>query len=137
MSTVAEIKGILETTSELIDSSAAQFTELEEMGYRNLALGEAHHHTPETHSRLRRSFHSFNMREINELVNSIEAVAGQTNYAFELVIALGGARRTQAIVGLFSVVFMLVFAGVIIYYKHAFCENFDRSSAMAPTAHPE
>ncbi len=133
MTTVKEIKTILQTTSDLIDSSAAQFRELEEMGYRNLALAEAHHHTAETHSRLRRTFHSFNMRDINDLASSIKAVADQTSYAFKLVVALHKARHTQALVGLASVVFLLVFAGVVIFYKHTFCEDFDRTSAVPDT----
>ncbi len=134
MATMAEIKGILQKTTELIDSSAKQFFELEEMGYRNLALGEAHHHTTETPSRLRRVFHGFNLREINELVRSIESVASQTDYAFELVYSLRQARRSQTLVGLSAVVFLLVFAGALVYYKRAFCEHYDRSTAIRDAA---
>ncbi len=130
MATVAEIKGILQETADLIDSSAVEFFELEEMGYRNLGLAEAHHHTPETHSRLRRVFHSFNMRDINDLARSIESVAQQTDAALELVRVLRQARRSQTLVGLDAAMFLLVFAGVLVYYKHAFCQNYDRSSAV-------
>jgi len=62
-------QGILQATSELTESSAAQFLELDEMGYRSQALGQMHQLAPETHSRLRRVFHGLNMRAINEPVN--------------------------------------------------------------------
>ena len=130
MKVVADIKGILSRTAELIDSSAGEFLEMEKKGYRNLALGEMHHHTAETHSRLRRVFHSFNMREINELARSIESVARQTDYAYQLVESLYKARRRQTLVGLGAVVFLLVFAGALVYYKHAFCEHYDRSTEI-------
>ena len=77
-------------------------------------------------------FHSFNLREINELARSIESVAQQTDYAHDLVAALHRAKRTQALVGLCAVVFLLSFAGLLVYYKHAFCEHYDRSSAVPP-----
>ena len=64
---------------------------------KGLALAAMHHHTPDTHSRLRRIFHSFNMRDINDLAHSIEAVAKQTDYAHELVQSLHRARKTQII----------------------------------------
>ena len=134
MKVVADIKKVLQTTAERIDSSAERFAELEQMGYRNLALREMHHHTEETHSRLRRVFHSFNMREINELARSIGSVAKQTDYAYELVYALHRARRSQTFVGLAAVVFLLLFAGALVYYKHAFCENYDRSAAVPDSA---
>jgi hypothetical protein len=129
MKVVADIKNVLRTTAERIDSSARKFLDLEHAGYRNLALGQMHHNTADTHSRLRRVFHSFNMRDINELARSIEAVADQTDYAGELVASLQRARRNQTLVGLGAVVFLLVFAGALVYYKHTFCEDYDRSSA--------
>ncbi len=133
MSVLVDIKKVLDQTAERIDSSAASFLELEKMGYRNLALGEMHHHTAETHSRLRRVFHSFNMRDINELARSIESVAKQTEYAHELVAALHKARRNQTLVSIGAVVFLLAFAGMLGYYKHAFCEQYDRSEAILPS----
>jgi hypothetical protein len=134
MKVVADIKQILVRTATLIDSSAEEFLELEEMGYRNLALGEMHHHTAETHSRLRRVFHSFNMREINELARSIESVVNQTDYAHGLVQSLHYARRSQTLAGLGAVVFLLAFAGILVYYKHAYCEHYDRSTAVPDSA---
>jgi Zn-finger protein len=130
MKAVAEIKQILDNAADLIDSSAEKFIKLEELGYRNLALGELHHHTAETHSRLRRVFHSFNMRDINDLAHSIEVAAKQTDYAYELVQSLRQARRTQTLAGLGAVLFLLLFAGVLLFYKHAFCEHYDRSAAV-------
>ncbi len=132
MKVVADIKELLGKTAERIDSSAQTFAGLEGLGYRNLALGEMHHHTAETHSRLRRVFHSFNLREINELARSIESVAQQTDYAHDLVAALHRAKRTQALVGLCAVVFLLGFAALLVYYKHTFCEHYDRSTAVPP-----
>jgi hypothetical protein len=132
MKTVADIKELLAKTADRIDASAASFLELEKLGYRNLALGEMHHHTGETHSRLRRVFHSFNMREINELAHSIEAVAQQTDAARDLVVGLHQAQRTQTLVGLGAVVFLLLFAALLLFYKHAYCEHYDRSFSVIP-----
>jgi hypothetical protein len=112
------------------DASAEQYLALEAAGYRNLSLGQMHHNTADTLSRLRRVFHSFNMRDINELARSIEAVAGQTDYASKLVESLQRARRNQTIVGIAAVLFLLVFAASLVYYKHAYCEDYDRSSAV-------
>ncbi|UCG32024.1 MAG: hypothetical protein JSU68_10205 [Phycisphaerales bacterium] len=133
MKVVAEIKVVLQETAELIDSSAEKFNELEEMGYRNLALAEMHHHTPETHSRLRRVFHSFNMRDIKELSRSVEAVAGQTDYAYELVLALRRARRSQTLTALAVTAFLLLFARVLVYYKKAYCDRHDSEGVMPNT----
>ena len=130
MKAVGQIKEALAKTTDRIDASAEIFSKLEELGYRNLALGEAHHHTADTHSHLRRVFHSFNMREINELARSIEGVAQQTDAAYDLVQAERQARRNQTGVGLTAVVFLLAFAGLLLYYKHAFCEHYDRSTAV-------
>ncbi len=121
MQTVAEVKKTLAKASDLIDSSAAKFARLEEMGYRNLSLGEMHRHSNETHSRLRRSFHSFNMRDINEMVRSIESVAKGTDSAYEVVQSLQQARKRQTIVAVASVVFLLAFATLLLIYKKAFC----------------
>ncbi len=126
MKVVGDIKEVLRTTAERIDSSAEEFLALEAAGYRNLSLGQLHHHTADTHSRLRRVFHSFNMRDINELAHSIEAVADQTDYACELVASLQRARRNQTLVGLGAVVFLLVFAGSLVYYKHAYCDDYGK-----------
>ncbi len=140
MKTVAKIKDILKNTAQLIDSSAEEFHSLEEMGYRNLALAEAHHHTEETHSRLRRVFHSFNMREINGLTRAIESVAERTDHALALVDSLHAARANQTLVGLGAAALLLLLAAVLVYYKHAFCEDYDRNSAIpeeGPTAAAE
>lgn len=123
MKTVADIKDILRNTAALIDTSAEKFRDLEAMGYRNLALAEMHHHTAETHSRLRRVFHSFNMREIRELARSIESVAQRTDYAHDLVRSGQTAKKNQTRVGLAAVVFLLAFAALLNYYKRTFCDR--------------
>jgi len=123
MTVVRDIKEILKKTTERIDSSAARFAELEDLGYKNLALGEMHHHTADTHSRLRRVFHSFNMRDINDLARSIESVAKQTDYAYDLVHALRRARRTQAVMGVAAVGFLLAFAGLLVFFKKGFLDK--------------
>jgi hypothetical protein len=133
MQTVATIKTMLVEAAQSIDASAREYARLEELGYRNLSLGEAHHHTADTHSRLRRVFHSFNMREISELTRSIDAVGKRTAYAVQLVEALDRSRRQQTVVGIAAVVFLMVFAGVLVFYKRVFCEDYDRSRAR-PTA---
>jgi len=130
MKVVADIKAILEKTGKRIDSSAKEFAELEKMGYRNLALAEMHHHAADTQSRLRRVFHSFNMRDINNLARSVEAVAKQTDYAHQLVRSLHQARKTQTLIGMGAVLFLLSFAALLVYYKWTFCENRHRSDVM-------
>jgi hypothetical protein len=133
MQTVSSIKETLTEAAARIDSSAEQYRVLEEqMGYKNLSLEAMHHHKEETHSRLRQVFHSFNLREIGELTSSIEAVANQTDYAVDLVASLRSAQQRQTIVGLTSVVFLFAFAGLLVYYKHAFCEGYDKSDATPP-----
>jgi hypothetical protein len=136
MKVVAEIKVVLQETSEMIDSSAEKFNELEDMGYHNLALAEMHHHAPETHSRLRRVFHSFNMRDIRDLSRSIEAVSKQTDYAYDLVLSLRRARRTQTLAALAVTAFLLLFAGVLVYYKKTYCDR-DHSEAVMPKPTPD
>lgn len=101
------------------------------MGYRNLALGELHRHFNDTHSRLRRVFHSFNMRDINELARSIEAVAKETDGAYDIVASLQKARRSQTVVALAAVAFLLTFVGPLLLYKRAFCEHSGRSPHRA------
>lgn len=133
MKVVTEIKDVLQETSKLIDSSAEKFNELEDMGYRNLALAEMLHHTPETHSRLRRVFHSFNMRDIRELSRSIKAVARKTDYAYDLVLALHRARRTQTLTALGVTAFLLLFAWVLVYYKKTYCDR-EHTEAVMPKA---
>jgi len=128
MQVVADLKEILKTTAARIDSSAEEFIKLEEMGYRNLALAEMHHHTADTHSRLRRVFHSFNMRDVSELARSIESVGQQTDYTHELVQSLHRARKTQTVVGLGAVVFLLAFAGLLVFYKKVYLDHHDHAA---------
>ena len=47
-----------------------------------------------------------------------------------VLLAFAGA----SLVGLAAVVFLLLFAGALVYYKHAFCENYDRSAAVPDSA---
>ena len=131
MKVAGEIKEVLAKATDRIDASAEEFLELESLGYRNLSLGDLHHHTADTHSRLRRVFHSFNLREINELARSIESTAKQTDAAYDLVQSLHQARQRQAVMGLAAVVCLLAFAAFLVFYKHAYCENYDRSTAVA------
>ena len=123
MKVVADIKRVLEETAQRVESSALKFEDLEKMGYRNLGLAETHHHKDDTHSRLRRVFHSFNMRDINELARSINSVAKQTDYAHDLVHALHEARTVQTFTGLGVAGFLLVFAALLVYYKRTFCDH--------------
>ena len=132
MKVVADVREVLEKTAAIIESSAEEFEKLEAMGYRNLALAEMHAHKKDTQSKLRRVFHSFNMRDINDLAHSIESVSEQTDYAYSIIKSLQKARKMQTIVGIATVVFLLAFAGLLMFYKRAFCEHYDRSSARPP-----
>ena len=71
METISNIYHIMVNAQRQLGSSSKLYDWLERHGYKNLAMQKMYHHSRETLSQLRQTFHSFNMREINEFASSI------------------------------------------------------------------
>jgi hypothetical protein len=123
MEAVGTIKQTLMEAAQMIDDSGKLYEELEDWGYHSLQLEKMHGHRQEVHSRLRRVFHSFNMREINDFVGEIRVVAERTKQTHKLVARLQVQRRRQTVIGISAVTFLLLFAGVLNSYRRRFCAH--------------
>ncbi len=121
MQAVGQIKETLARTATTIDKVSTQYEQLVHRGYRSIQLAELAEHGREVHSRLRRVFHSFNMREINDFVGEITALAERTQRTQDLLDQVVRQRRMQTIVGLGVCAFLLCFAALLLYYKRRFC----------------
>ena len=117
METVSKIFQIMVNTQSQLENSSKLYGWLEEHGYKNLAMEKMYHHSRETLSQLRQTFHSFNMREINEFASSIGANADLTQETYNLVESLGTVKARQAKLGISSVLFLLCFAGLLLIYR--------------------
>jgi hypothetical protein len=120
METVAQVHQTLVTAESQLQSAAEMYDRLETFGYRNLALKKMFGHTRETLSQLRRSFHSFNMREINEAASTIKTNAQLTQDTYDMIQALEVAKGRQAFAGIGAVAFLLSFAGLLLIYRKRF-----------------
>lgn len=120
MEAVTRIGTLLTKTEAQIQTSGKQYAQLEEWGYRNLELEKLHHHASEVRSRLRQTFHSFNMRDINNFAGEIQASVDRTTATYEMVERLRQTQRRQTLVGISAVALLLTFAGLLLFYKHAF-----------------
>jgi hypothetical protein len=123
MEAVGRIKATLIETEAQIKTSGELYARLESSGYHNLELEKLHHHAKEVRSQLRQIFHSFNMREINNFAGEIQSTVDRTSATFELVERLRQTQRRQAAVGSMSVLLLLSFAGLLLYYKKSFLER--------------
>lgn len=121
MEAVATIRGTLQEAATAIEESGSLYADLEKWGYHNLELESLHHHRQEVHSGLRRVFHSFNMREINDFVGEIKVIAERTAQTHRLIDQLRRARHAQTLVGLLAAAFLVGFALLLVFYKHRFC----------------
>jgi len=121
MEAVATIRNTLQEAADKIETSGRLYAELESWGYHNLELETLHHHREEVHSGLRRVFHSFNMREINDFVGEISGISERTTQTHKLIGQLRAARRTQTLIGVLAAVFLVSFALVLVYYKNHCC----------------
>jgi hypothetical protein len=121
MQAVAQIKATLGRTAALIDRVSAQYEALIQRGYRSIELAGLAEHGREVHSRLRRVFHSFNMREINDFSGEIQALAERTQRTHDLLDRVVRQRRLQTAAGLGVCGFLLCFAGLLLYYKRTYC----------------
>ena len=135
MEAVGRIKQTLTETEQRIQASGEQYKQLEAWGYRNLELEKLHHHAAETRSQLRQIFHSFNMRDISNFAAEIQGVADRTEASFQLVDRLRKTQRQQTLVGTAAVVLLLSFAGLLIYYKHAFLEPHKQRARSSAEPH--
>jgi cytochrome c553 len=120
METVAQIYKSLVNAENQLKVASEQYGRLETFGYKNLALQKMYGHTRETLSQLRRSFHSFNMREINEAASTIKTSAQLTQDTYDMIQALEGVKGRQAFIGIAAVVFLLSFAGLLLVYRQRY-----------------
>jgi len=123
MEAVARIKEILVTTEEQVAASTDLSTDLTAWGYRNLSLEQARQNAAEVNSRLRQVFHSFNMREINNFATEIRDGVDRIEATHDLVERLKQQQRQQTLVGSAAVTLLLIFSGLLVYYKHAFLDR--------------
>lgn len=117
METVSKIFNILVNAQTQLENSSKLYGWLEEHGYKNLAMEKMYHHSRETLSQLRQTFHSFNMREINESASTIGTNADLTQETYDMVKTLGTVKARQAKLGISSVLFLLSFAGLLLIYR--------------------
>lgn len=117
METVADVKTILINAQDQLSTSSEQYAWLEKHGYKNLALEQMYHHSKETLSQLRQTFHSFNMREINNFASAIKGNAEQTKQTYDMIKGLERAKARQARIGTGVGIFLLAFAGLLLCYR--------------------
>ncbi len=117
METVAQVYKTLVNAESQLKSASEQYGRLETFGYRNLALKKMYGHSRETLSQLRQSFHSFNMREINEAASTIKTNAQLTQDTYNMIQSLEVAKGRQAFIGIGAVTFLLSFAALLLSYR--------------------
>lgn len=117
METVSNVYHIMVNAQLQLESSSKLYSWLETHGYKNLAMDKMFHNSRKTLSQLRQTFHSFNMREINEFASSIGANAELTQETYNLIESLEIAKARQAKLGISSVLFLLCFAGLLLIYR--------------------
>ena len=120
METVSQIHAILTNAENQLKTASEQYGKLETYGYRNLAMKKMFGHSRETLSQLRQSFHSFNMREINEAASTIKTSADLTQETYNMIQALEVAKGRQAFIGVLAVLFLLSFAGLLLSYRKSY-----------------
>jgi hypothetical protein len=117
MEAVSNIYHIMVNAQLQLENSSKLYDWLEAHGYKNLAMEKMYHHSRETLSQLRQTFHSFNMREINEFASSIGTNAELTQETYNMIESLGMAKTRQAKFTILSVLFLLSFAGLLLIYR--------------------
>lgn len=121
MEAVGQIRETLARTATFIDEASRNYEDLLHRGYRSLELAGLQEHGNEVHSRLRRIFHSFDMREINNFAGEIQSLAERTSRTHALLDQVQRMRRQQTLVGLAVCGFLLCFVALLLYYKRNFC----------------
>lgn len=123
METVSNIKTILINAEEHLENATQQYTWLKKHQYKNLAMENMFSHSKETLSQLRQTFHSFNMREINNFSSAINDNAELTDQAYNMIFSLTQTKNQQAMIGAFSVLFLLSFAALLLLYRKLFLHS--------------
>ncbi len=126
METVGRIKSALIDAQDHLGDATGKYAWLKEHGYTNLAMEEMIQDSQVTLSHLRQTFHSFNMREISNYTATIKENVELTNQAYEMINSLEQARSQQALVGTGAVIFLLTFAGLLLYYYKTYLCHSDR-----------
>lgn len=114
METVSNIYPIMVNAQLQLKNSAKLYDWLETHGYKDVAMEKMYHHSRETLSQLRQTFHSFNMREINEFAGSIGANADLTQETYTMVESPEIAKARQAKLGISSVLFLWIFGALLV-----------------------
>jgi hypothetical protein len=117
MEAVSNIYHIMVNAQLQLKNSSKLYDWLEAHGYKNLAMEKMYHNSRETLSQLRQTFHSFNMREINEFASSIGTNAQLTQETYNMIESLSKAKAVQAKLAISSVLFLLSFAGILLIYR--------------------
>jgi len=117
MEAVSNIHHIMVNAQSQLENSSKLYDWLEAHGYKNLAMEKMYHNSRETLSQLRQTFHSFNMREINEFASSIGTNAELTQETYNMIESLSLAKSQQAKLTILSVLFLLSFAGLLLIYR--------------------
>lgn len=123
METVSTIKTILVNAEEHLKTATQQYVWLKEHQYKNLAMEKMFSHSKETLSQLRQTFHSFNMREINNFSSAINDNAELAEQAHSMIFSLTKTKNQQATIGAFAVIFLLSFAGLLLLYRKLFLHS--------------
>lgn len=123
MEAVKRIKEILIKTEDQVKLSTALSADLTKWEYRNLSLEDAQKNAAEVNSQLRQVFHSFNMREINNFATAISDGVDRIQETHDLVERLREQQREQTMVGLAAVLLLLIFSGLMVYYKSSFLDR--------------
>ena len=123
MKSVARIKKLLLDTEEQIKTSGLLYKQMEHWGYRNLEMEKMHHNAANVRSRMRQTFHSFNMREINDYAGEIQGTVDRTSATYEMVTRLRQKQHQQMILGFGAISLLLSFAALLVYYKKAFLDH--------------
>ncbi len=128
MKVVHTLKKLLEESVADIEQSAKDYAFVLESGYRYLNLGAMLDNSRQMRSRVRISFHSFNMREIQEACRAISRVKETSASAAEIVGETERAKKRQSVIGLAVSAFLLTFAGLLVYYRRRYCIGHEEQS---------
>ncbi|MHC4992214.1 MAG: multiheme c-type cytochrome [Planctomycetota bacterium] len=120
METVARIKSTLEETEEQLALTTGLYRDLEAWGYHSLELEQLQKDAAQVRSQLRQVFHSFNMAEIKNFVGEIRMTVDRTVATHDVIGRLRVAQRQQTLIGGLVTLMLLAFAGLLVYYRHAF-----------------
>jgi hypothetical protein len=118
METVKRIKNMLSDAETRLSTAVDQYAWLQHKGYKNLALDRMYEHSQDTRSKLRRTFHSFNMREITNFVSALNSNADRTQQIYDMIADLVQVKRRQAVTAGLVILLLLAFAALLLYYRH-------------------